>query len=49
MEPDLPGYRMLFGMLDEMERYEDMLEVFKVAEQQHPGRGTYPLATRLHL
>lgn len=36
MEPDLPGYRMLFGMLDEMERYEDMLEAFKVAEQQHP-------------
>ena len=36
MEPDLPGYRMLFGMLDEMERYEDMLEAFKKAEQQHP-------------
>ena len=36
MEPDLEGYRMLFGMLDEMERYEDMLEVFKEAEQQHP-------------
>ena len=27
---------MLFRMLDDMERYEDMLEVFKKAEQQHP-------------
>ncbi|MDE0685949.1 MAG: redoxin domain-containing protein [Candidatus Poribacteria bacterium] len=36
MEPDLPGYRMLFDVLDEMERYEDMLAAFKEAEQQHP-------------
>ena len=36
MEPDLPGYRMLFGMLDEIGRYEDMLEAFKEAERQHP-------------
>lgn len=33
---DLEGYRMLFDMLNTMERYEDMLEAFKTAEQQHP-------------
>ena len=49
MQPDLPGYRMLFGMLDEMERYEDMLEAFKKAEQQHPDAETYSLATCLCL
>ena len=36
MEPDLPGYRILFGMLDQMGRYEDMLEAFKEAERLHP-------------
>ena len=36
MKPDLPGYRILFGMLDEMGRYEDMLEAFKEAERLHP-------------
>ena len=36
MELDIEGYRMLFGMLDEMGRYEDMLVAFKRAEQQHP-------------
>ena len=36
IEPDLPGYRMLFGMLNEIGRYEDMLEAFKEAERQHP-------------
>ena len=36
MEPGLPGYRTLFGLLDDMERYEDMLEAFKEAERQHP-------------
>ena len=37
MKPDLPGYRMLFAMLDDMERYEEMLEAFKEAERQHPN------------
>ena len=36
MEPGLPGYRTLFGLLDDMERYEDMLVAFKEAERQHP-------------
>ena len=45
MEPDLPGYRMLFDMLDEVERYEDMLEAFKEAERQHPD--TEPILWRL--
>ena len=33
---DLDHYRMLFGLLSRAERYEEMLEVFKEAEQQHP-------------
>ena len=33
---DLDYYRMLFGVLARAERYEEMLEIFKVAEQQHP-------------
>ena len=36
MEPGIPGYRMLFDLLENMERYEDMLEAFKEAERQHP-------------
>ena len=33
---DIESYRMLFRMLDSMERYEDLLEIFKEAEQHHP-------------
>ena len=33
---DLDGYRMLFDVLVRAERYEEMLEIFKAAEQQHP-------------
>ena len=33
---DIDGYRMLFDVLVRAERYEDLLEAFKVAEQQHP-------------
>ena len=33
---DLDHYRMLFDVLAGAERYEEMLEVFKEAEQQHP-------------
>ncbi len=37
MKPeDIQSYRTLFHMLDSMERYEDLLEIFKEAEQQHP-------------
>ena len=33
---DLDYYRMLFDVLSRAERYEEMLEAFKEAEQQHP-------------
>jgi peroxiredoxin/tetratricopeptide (TPR) repeat protein len=33
---DIDGYRMLFDVLVRTERYEEMLEIFKEAEQQHP-------------
>ncbi len=33
---DLDSYRMLFDVLSRAERYEEMLEAFKEAEQQHP-------------
>ena len=33
---DLDYYRMLFDVLARAERYEDMLEAFKEAEQHHP-------------
>ena len=33
---DLDHYRMLFDVLARAERYEEMLEIFKEAEQQHP-------------
>ena len=33
---DLDSYRMLFDVLARAERYEEMLEIFKEAEQQHP-------------
>ena len=33
---DLDYYRMLFDVLARAERYEEMLEAFKEAEQQHP-------------
>ena len=33
---DLDYYRMLFDMLARTERYEELLEIFKTAEQQHP-------------
>ena len=45
MEPGLPGYRTLFGLLDDMERYEDMLVAFKEAERQHPD--AQPILWRL--
>ncbi len=37
MKPDLWNYFVLGDMLEAMEHYEDMLETFKEAEQQHPG------------
>ena len=33
---DLDYYRMLFDVLARAERYEEMLEIFKAAEQHHP-------------
>jgi len=33
---DLGHYRMLFDVLARAERYEEMLKIFKEAEQQHP-------------
>lgn len=33
---DIESYRALFSMLDSIEQYEDLLEIFKEAEQQHP-------------
>ncbi len=36
MKLDLDGYRMLFDVMAEMERYQEMLEIFKEAEQQYP-------------
>lgn len=33
---DIESYRTLFRMLDSMERYEELLVIFKEAEQQHP-------------
>ena len=36
MTTNLDSYRMLFDVLVRTERYEDMLEAFKEAEQQHP-------------
>ena len=33
---DLDYYRMLFDVLVRAERYEEMLEIFKEADQQHP-------------
>ena len=35
MEPDIWGYATLGDMLEAMERYEDMLQVFKEAEQHN--------------
>ena len=37
MKPDLWNYFTLGDMLEKMGRSEEMLEVFKEAEQQHPG------------
>ena len=48
MKQGIQGYRMLFDTLNRMERYEDLLEVFKEAEQQHPDARTYPLETFPH-
>ena len=42
---DIDGYRMLFDVLVRTERYEEMLEIFKEAEQQHPD--TQPIHSRL--
>ena len=36
MTTDLDSYRVLFDVLVRAKRYEDLLEVFKEAEQQHP-------------
>ena len=36
MTTDLDSYRVLFDVLVRTERYEDLLEIFKEAEQQHP-------------
>ena len=42
---DIDGYRMLFDVLVRTERYEEMLEIFKAAEQQHPD--AQPIHSRL--
>ena len=42
---DIDGYRMLFDVLVMTERYEEMLEIFKAAEQQHPD--AQPIHSRL--
>ena len=36
MTTDIDSYRVLFDVLVRTERYEDLLEIFKKAEQQHP-------------
>lgn len=33
---DIEGYRILFSIFDDMERYEELLEIFEKAERQHP-------------
>ncbi len=33
---DIESYHQLFNMLNSMDRYEDLLEIFKDAEQHHP-------------
>ena len=45
MIPDIQGYRTLYDIFDRIERYEDMLEIFKVAEQLHPDE--QPILARL--
>ena len=45
IKPDIDSYRVLFDILMETERYEDMLEVFKEAERQHPD--AQPILARL--
>ena len=42
---DLDYYRMLFDVLARAERYEEMLEIFKAAEQHHPD--AQPIHARL--
>ena len=42
---DIDYYRMLFDVLVRVERYEEMLEIFKAAEQQHPN--AQPIHARL--
>lgn len=37
MIQDLQGYHVLFDLLKTVERYEDLLAFFQVAEQQYPG------------
>ena len=37
MIQDLQGYQTLFDILKTVERYEDLLVFFQVAEQQYPG------------
>ena len=45
MTTDIDYYRMLFDVLVRTERYEEMLEIFKEAEQQHPD--AQPIQARL--
>ena len=42
---DIDYYRMLFDVLARAKRYEEMLEIFKAAEQQHPD--AQPIHARL--
>jgi len=42
---DIDYYRMLFDVLMETEQYEEMLEIFKTAEQQNPN--AQPIHARL--
>ena len=42
---DLDYYRMLFDVLVRAKRYEELLEIFKAAEQQHPN--AQPIHARL--
>ena len=42
MIQDLQGYQTLFDILKTVERYEDLLAFFQVAEQQYPDKESIP-------
>lgn len=45
MVPDIDGYRMVFDVLVRAGLYEELLKIFKAAEQQHPDE--QPILARL--